>query len=216
MFKLNTQKRESGKKLESLRSEGILPAVFYGAKTEATVISINLKDFIKIWNEAGESAMVSLSVDGSNVDVLIQDVALDPVSDTPIHVDFYVVDKTKKVSVSVPVEFTGESLAVKNLGGTLVKVVHELEVEGLPSSLPSNVEIDISTLTDLDSTIAIKDLKLPDGVFVTADPDETVASIAVQKEEEEDTEAPDLASIEVEKKGKEETEGDSGGDGDKK
>ena len=206
-LKLNTEKRDQKTDASELREAGKVPAVFYGPKTESTSVTVDKREFVKMFREAGETTILSLVVDGKDVDVLVHEIDYDPVSDDPRHVDFYVVDKTKKVSVAIPLEFTGESVAVKTLGGTLVKTLHELEVEGLPGSLPQSIEIDISTLDTLESTIAVKDIKLPEGVEATADADETIASIATQKEEEEEAPAEaDLSQIEVEKKGKEEEE----------
>ncbi len=204
MFTLAAEKRDTSVDIKELRAGGKIPGVFYGAKTKSTPISISKIDFKKIWKEAGESSVITLHALGEEVDVLIHDVALDPVTDEPIHFDFYAIDKNKKVTVSVPLVFSGESLAVKNLGGTLVKVFYELEVEGLPKDLPHDVSVDLSLLTELDSHISVGDLKLPAGVVATAEPEETVASIAEQKEEEIAPPEIDLASIEVEKKGKKE------------
>jgi len=190
--------------------EGVLPAVYYGAKVESTPVSVHLASFKKILKEAGSSTVISLVEEGKEKDVLIQQVAFDPVSDEPIHVDFLVIDKDKKVVVRVPLVFEGESPAVKSLGGSLVKVLHEIEIEGLPKDLPSEFKIDLTKLETLESTIALKDLTMPEGIVPTESPDEVVASIAVQKEEEEEvTEEADLSSIEVEKKGKKE-EGEEG------
>lgn len=208
MFKLTVEKRDTKNDLKTLRAEGKLPAVFYGGKTESTPISMNTAEFKKIWKEAGESSVVTINNEGKDVDVLIHEVAQHPVTDEPIHVDFYTIDKTKKVTVNIPIEFIGEAPAVKNLDGVLVKVLHELEIEGLPTKLPHNIEVDLELLVNLDSHISIKDIILPEDVSFTADPKETVVSITTQKEEEE--EAPvevDFESIEVEQKGKKEEEG---------
>jgi len=209
MFTLAVEKRDTDTDARKLRAEGKIPAVFYGAKSKSTPIAVAQVDFKKVWKEAGESSIVTLNDGGKDIDVLIHDVAVDPVTDEPIHSDFYVIDKDKKVTVGVPLVFSGESPAVKNLGGTLVKVLYELEVEGLPKDLPHDIIVDISILAELDSHVSVKDLSLPEGVVATESPDEIVASIAQQKEEEEEV-APemDLDSIEVEKKGKKEEEGE--------
>ena len=123
-----------------------------------------------------------------------------------IHVDFFAVDANEKLEVGVKLEFVGVSEAVKSLGGTLVKVAHELEVECLPKDLPHEIVVDISKLATLDSVITVADLPLPTGVVAKALPEEVIASIAVGKEE--DLSAPvatlDADAIEVEKKGKKE------------
>tara|TARA_B100000745_G_scaffold50559_1_gene30216 strand:+ start:2103 stop:2771 length:669 start_codon:yes stop_codon:yes gene_type:complete len=215
MLTIEAKKRDIlGKKVRSLRDEGSLPAVLYGPKEETTSITVPAKAFGSVWKEAGETTVVSLKVDGSDKDVMIHSVDVDPVKGAPIHVDFYAIDKDKKVTVQVPLEFTGVAPAVKGLGGTLVKVLHELEIEALPKNLPHELEVDISGLADFEAHIAIKDIKLPEGVEALGDADETVALVSAPREEEEEEEAApaDFSQVEVEKKGKQEEEGEESGD----
>lgn len=205
MLKLEARKRENGN-LETLRAEGLVPAVFYGKGEDAVSISVKASDLEKVMKEAGKTSVINLSVEGEEKDVLINDVDFDPKKETVRHIDFYLMDKNAKIEVAVPVEFIGESPAVKNLGGILVKIMHEVNVETLPKDLPKSIDIDISVLTDLDSVIEVKDVKLPEGVIAVDEPQEAVASISVAKEEEE--EERDISDIEIEEKGKKETEED--------
>lgn len=209
MLTLDISKREDKDKLGELRNGGNIPAVFYGPKEESTPISISKKEFGKIWKEAGESVVVTLVGVGDDKDALIHDVDLDPVSYTPRHADFYIMEKGKKVRVSVPLEFVGVSQAIKGLGGVLSKILHEVEVEAMPKNLPQNLEVDISKLEDFSSTIVAGDIVLSDGVELITDKNETVASASEAKEEEvEESAEVDLDAIEVEKKGKQEDAGD--------
>ncbi len=206
-FTISATPRPATPTAADLRLDGRLPAVLYGPKTENITLSLDMRAFKKLWKDAGETSVVSVAVEGGKTyDVLIHDITFHPVTDEPRHVDFYVVDKTKKVEVDIPLIFVGVSPAVKEQGGTLVKVLHDLEVEGLPDKLPHEIEVDISALVDLESVITVADVKLPDGVLAILDGEEIVASIAVQKEEEETTAELDLSAIEVEKKGKKEEE----------
>jgi len=213
MLELTVHERKSGIGSKILKKEGKMPAVYYGPKTKTTTITVDILPFEKILAEAGESSIVSLVGSGNPVDVLIHDVIFDPVTDEPTHADFYAVDKDKKVSVSVPIIFTGEEVAAKS-GGVLVKVLHELEVEGLPKDLPHNITVDVSSLTVIGAHISIKNVAVPAGVIIKMGLNEAVALLAAQKEEKEEEVAPiDLTSIEVEKKGKKEEEGAEGGEG---
>ena len=100
---------------------------------------------------------------------------------------------------------------MKDLGGTLVKVMHELEIEAMPKDLPKNISIDIASLVNFESQILAKDIKLPGGVTLTVGAEEVIAAVSEAKEEEEAPAAPvDLSTIEVEKKGKEAKEGEEG------
>ena len=211
MLKLAAEKRNVfGKKLKGLRADGKMPVVIYGAKDEATPLLVGTKEFKKLLHEAGESTMITVNAGDLSKDVLIHEVDFHPVSGEPRHADLYVVDKTKVVEVDVPLRFEGVSPAVKDLGGILVKVLHELEIEVLPMHIPHDIEVDITALVALDSQILVKDLKIPTGVKVKLDPEAVVASITVAKEEPVEEAPVDLSAIEVEKKGKKEEEGVEG------
>lgn len=209
MITLNYVERKDVGDSTLLRTEGSIPAVFYGKKQTSTSIAILRSEFSKVWKEAGESAVVSLVGTLGNVDVLIQDVDVDPVTEIPRHADFYVFEKGKKIEVSIPLTFVGVSPAVKDLSGNLVKVMHEITIEASPENLPHEIEVDISSLVDFDAQIVAKDLKLPAGVTIAGDLEEVVASVSAPKAEEveEPTVAPDLSAIEVVKKGKKDEEG---------
>jgi large subunit ribosomal protein L25 len=205
MFTLKAEKRPLDAKLADIRKTGQMPAVFYGKKEASTPISILTKDFLKVWKQAGESSVVTLETPEGNHESLIHDIDLDPVSGAPRHADFYVFEKGHKVKVEVPIEFSGISPAVKDLGGSLVKVLHVLKIEAMPKDLPHNIVIDISSLVDFNSQILAKDVVVPAGVTLLEHEEEVVALVAAPREEKEEEAAPiDLSAIEVEKKGKEE------------
>ena len=126
---IKAEKREKVGKLKSLREKGLLPAVYYGHKKESTPIQINKVDFTKAWKEAGESTVVKLNTPDGDIEALIHDVDLDPITNEPRHADFYVFEKGHKVEIDVPLEFVGVSPAVKDLGGSLMKILHELKIE---------------------------------------------------------------------------------------
>lgn len=193
--------------LSALRKSGKIPAVFYGVGKKSTPVSISALEFEKIWKEAGESSAVKIGMPEGNIDVLIHEVQMDPVTDRPLHVDFLAIDMTKKIRVKVPLVFEGVSNAVKSGIGNLVKVLYELEVEALPGDLPHNLTVDISKLENLDDQFFVSDIKLPAGVTVVTKAEEVVASIVKQVEEKEEVAPVDLSAIEVEKKGKKEEEG---------
>ena len=209
-MKLTALKRSTlGKGVQELRKEGMMPAVVYGPKQEATPISIPLREFTKTFEKAGESSVIELSVDGTEMNVLIHDVDRDPVTDTPRHADFYAVQKGQKVTISVPIEFTGVAPAVKEANGNLVKALHELEVEAEATNLPHSVTVDVSSLATLDSQILAGDISLPAGVVLITGAEEVVALIAAANEEEEaPIGAPDMSTIGIsEERGKKEEAG---------
>ncbi len=207
MINLDAQLRDKTVSLDTLKKEAKMPAVFYGKKTESTPITLLKKDFLAVWKAAGESGVVTIKTPKGTVDTLIQDVDLDPVTDIPRHADFYVFEKGKKIEVSVPLEFVGVSPAVKDLGGLLVKALHDLKISADPQHLPHSIDVDISSLVDFSSQILAKAIKLPAGVDLIENPEEVVAAASAPREELVEESAPiDLSSIEVEKKGKKEEE----------
>jgi large subunit ribosomal protein L25 len=212
MLTLQADIRDTKTDAALIRKAGNIPAVFYGKKEASTPISIREVDFLKVWKEAGESTVVTLQTPEGPKDSLIHDVSIHPVSGKPQHADFYVFEAGHKVEVALPVEFIGISAAVKDLGGTLVKVVHEIKIEAMPKDLPHNIEVDISSLANFGDQILAKDIPMPKGVELKLNPEDVVVTVSAPREEKEEEAAPvDLSAIEVEKKGKEETaEGEAG------
>lgn len=208
MFKLSAKLRDiSGKAVKALREAGGIPAVVYGAKNEAKSIVLSIIDFRKVLKEAGESSIVSLELEGKKHDVLIHDVQFDPISGDPIHTDLLLVSQDKELEVDVPLIFEGVAPVVKELGASLVKVMHELPISALPKNLPHDIVIDVSKLKTLEDQILVGDLKLPAGVTATVSLEEVVVSVTEAGEEVVEEEAPaDISAIEVEKKGKTEEE----------
>ncbi len=211
MFTLKVEKRDSKESLNELRASGKIPAVFYGPKDPATSIKLSLSDFKKAWREAGESTVIALEGEGIDAEVLIHSVDFHPVTDVPVHTDFYAIEKGKKLEVDVPIEFIGISPAVKDMGAVLVKVLHEVEIEALPKDLPHKLEVDISSLVNFDSVLTAGDIKLPEGVTLNTKLEEVIASVYEPQEEVIEAAPMDLSSIEVEKKGKAEGEAEAGG-----
>jgi large subunit ribosomal protein L25 len=199
------QKTEiSRKTLPHLEKGALFLRYFTEKKEESTPITISSVQFQKVLKEAGESTVITLKRSEGDVEALIHDVDFDPVTGNPIHVDFYVFEKGQKLTLDVALEYVGVSAGVKDFGGLLVKVLHEIKIEAMPKDLPSQIEVDISPLTTIGSQILAKDLVLPAGVTLVENPDEVVALVSAPKEEKEEDAAPiDLSAIEVEKKGKE-------------
>lgn len=202
-LQLNVIERSArGKSNASLRTAGTMPAIVYGPKHESQPISMSVVDFEKVFKEAGESTIIVLSGVGEDTEVLIQDVDRDPVTNVVRHADFYAIEAGKTLRLEVPLEYVGEAPVIK-IGGVITKVLHEIEIEALPRDLPQHIDVDVSILVDFTSRIHVRDLVLPKGVTIHADPEDIVAVTAeVQEEKEEVPVAIDMDAIEVEKKGK--------------
>lgn len=201
---LSGAKREiCGKKVKQLRANGQVPGVLYGAKLkESQPVSVSQKDLKAIYAQTGESTLVDLSVGKDIYKVLIYGLDMHYVKDEILHVDFYAPALDKLVRAEVELNFTGESPAVKELGGIVVKNIQSIEVEALPESLPHELAIDISLLKTFEDQILVQDIQLPKGVTIELDPEEIVASVVPPRSEEELAElqekpAEDLSTITV-------------------
>ena len=210
MLTLPVEKRtDESASAPALRRAGTLPGVVYGAHHASTPIAISMPAFVKVFGEAGEATIVSLTGLGEPLPTLIHDVDLDPLTNQPRHVDFYAVTKGEKVQVHIPLVFIGESPAVEQ-GANLVKVLHEVEVEADPMNLPHDFTVDLSALVAINDQIHVRDLKIPVGVTLVTDENEVIVltqEVAAEKVEEA---APaDISTIEIEEKGKKDAEGES-------
>ena len=179
-----TIRTEIGKKAKKLRSQDLIPAVMYGNKIAAENISVNYNEFKKIYSKAGESALVSLEVEGKKLNVLIHDIQLAPMSGRVSHIDFFQVNMKEEVETEIPLEFVGEAPAVKALGGVLVKNMDAIAVKCLPADLPEKYEIDLSALATFDDVIAVKDLKISDKVEIMLDENTVIAMVSEPRSEE--------------------------------
>jgi len=197
-----------GRKVQALREQGFLPAVLYGPKTKDRLLELDLKEFKKVYQEAGESSMVSLKIgkNGSGAEeipVLIKEVSWHPLSSEPLHVDFYQPKMGEKVEAAVPLVFEGEAPAVKELGGTLVKNLSEIDVKALPQELPSEIKIDVSRLKTCEENILVKDIKVPEAVEILKPEEEVIVSIVPPKKVEAEAEekpSEDEAAVEGQEK----------------
>lgn len=183
---LSAQKREvTGRSTDALRATGAVPAVMYGFGTEPVNIVVDRNAFVKVYDQAGESTVVELTIDGTTHPVLIAEVQRNPLTDFFTHADFRRVDPTRKIEANIRIVLVGESHAVKVDGGTLIQSLEELEVFALPDKLVAEIEVDISKLKTFDDVIHVSDIVVPEGIEVKDDAETAVASVQAPRSEEE-------------------------------
>lgn len=184
--KLNATPRTlEGRKTDALRAEGKVPAVLYGFGTEPTNITIDRNAFLKAYAAAGESTVLDLDLAGVTHPVLIADVQRNPLNDFVTHADFRRVDLSQKIEAKIPLKLTGISSAIKDLGGTLVQSLDELEVVCLPNALVHKIEVSIATLKTFDDVIRVSDIIIPAGIELKTELDSAVASVQPPRSEAE-------------------------------
>ena len=204
-----------GKKVKRLRREGIIPANVYGRALDSVAIQVVRDDLVRVIRSAGRNEIIYLRLDGEEPrPTFVRQVQRNPVTDAILHVDFYQISLVEKVRMEVPLALVGTAPAEQAYGGTLLHSLDSITVEGLPTDIPSVIEVDVSGLEEIDAAIHVGGLNVPDEVAVLTDPEVVVAKIApphVEKEvEEEVVEAVEAAEAPAEKaaaEGGEEGEG---------
>lgn len=187
MLKLSAKiRKRKEEKITTLRREGLLPAILYGPKTKPLPLKVNLKELKKVYEEGGESSLVSLKIDKKETKVLIYDIQRHPLTEEFLHVDFYAPLLKEKVTATIPLVFEGTAQAVEGLGGVLVKNISEVEAEALPQELPKEIKVNIERLKTFEDVILIKDLKVKEGVRILREPNEVVSSVVPPRKEEEE------------------------------
>jgi large subunit ribosomal protein L25 len=205
-IRTKTSEKEAGK--------DEIPGILYGRKIENVMVWLDRKKFNNLYEETGESTVFKLALDGKDErNVLIKEVQKDVLSGDPRHVDFYQVRMDEEIEAEVELVFKGESAAVKELGGILVKNIDAVEVKCLPGDLPPEIEVDITPIKTFDDYIYIKDLPISEKVEVLADAETVVAMVSPPRSEEElaglETEVKeDVTKVEGVVKGDEPVEGD--------
>lgn len=186
-FFLEAQTRtKNGKAVRGLRRGGQVPAVVYGHGVATRSLELDAARLLKIWRAAGESSLIDLTIDTEQpIKAIIHDIQLDPTNEKILHADFQQVNMKEKIQVDVALEFIGESPAVKELGGTLLKVMDAIKVECLPGDLVKEIIVDISALKTFDDTIHVKDLPIPATLTVEDQPEELVVQVEPPRTEEE-------------------------------
>ncbi|MFH1509669.1 MAG: 50S ribosomal protein L25 [Candidatus Nealsonbacteria bacterium] len=204
-------RKEVGKKVKEVRKQGNIPAVLYGPGVENLSLEVDLKEFQKVFKEAGENSLIEVSVDSKKFLVLIHDLEIDSLTQNPLHVDFYQPKLDKEIVAEIPLVFEGESFAIKDLGGTLVKNIHALEVKAFPQNLPHEIKVNIDKLKVFGDTITVGDLGVSENVKILKELDEIIALVAEPQKVEEELEKPieekveDVEKVEEKKEEVEET-----------
>ncbi|MCG2713450.1 MAG: 50S ribosomal protein L25 [Candidatus Omnitrophica bacterium] len=180
-------------KAKDLRDSGYLPSVVYSHGKDALSIKFSKSALLKLVHQHRlESSIINIKINDEKKakarPCLIKEIQYDPVHEDIIHVDFNEISLTEAIKVNVPVETKGESVGVKQEGGSLEHLLWEIEVECLPTNIPKNIEVDITALK-LGEAIHIKDIVFPSGVKPLNDPAAIVLHVAAPMKEEASAEA---------------------------
>ncbi len=190
-----------GKRVRFLRRQGITPAHLFGHGIESMALQGDTAKIEKLLAQAGKAKLINLKLDKEKKPrlVLLREFQRGPIRGELLHIDFFQVKSKEKITVEVPIVLLGEAPALDTTGNTLMQELDTLTVECLPAKIPAEIELDISSLTEPEQMIRVKDIKLGRGITVLNDPDLAVVKISswhVEKVEEEMVKAPEVATLE--------------------
>jgi large subunit ribosomal protein L25 len=199
-----------GKQVKALRRSGQVPAILYGRSMEPVALQVDARTLNRVLSRAGQSRLIKLSVEGQEPQMaLAREIHREPITGSLYHVDFMAVSMTERIKVQVQIALVGESPAVQRGEGVLVHALNSVDIECLPGDLIDAIRVDVSVLDKVDAQIAIKDLAVPAGIQILANPDEMVVRVTPVREEKVEEVVPEaeaVAEVEVIEKGKKEEE----------
>jgi len=198
---LTTARETLGKKVRFLRRQGITPVHLFGHDVKSLALQCDTVQLHRVLAQAGRTRLVSLQLDKGKKprNVLIREIQREPCTGELLHIDFYQVKTTEKTKVEVPIVLVGEAPALKSKENMLMQELNSLTVECLPTEIPASIEVDVSSLTEVDQAIRVKDIALGEEVAVLNDPELVMVKTSfrhIEKEEavaEEEVEVPEAA-----------------------
>jgi large subunit ribosomal protein L25 len=200
-YKLTLEPRTiTGKKVKNLRKEGLVPASICGKGVATETFQLDAKAFDQVYRRVGRSGLIDIQLPSGTRSGFIRQVQRHPVKQTYIHVDFRIVDLRTELTADVPIVATGENPIVERGEGVVSLMLQTLHVRALPTDLPQAVEVDISRIEDLSTTLYVRDLDLGDKVVVLTSEDDAVATITASRleaEAEEIAEAIETGDMEI-------------------
>jgi large subunit ribosomal protein L25 len=169
-----------GKKVAQLRRTGFTPANVYGHGLDSVSIQIETDSMDKAFKSMLANEVIDLKISGEKDTrpVVIQKVQRHPLTSKVLHAEFYQVSLRTRMRADVPLVVIGTSEGVVTYNGVLMKAIETVQVEALPLDLPSSIEVDITPLANLEDTLHVSDLTIPEGVTLLTDPEVVVVKVA--------------------------------------
>jgi len=191
-----------GKQVKQLRQQGWVPGVMYGHGFDSVPLRFEGRSLRHVLSKVGGSQLISINIEGDKQPemALVRDVQRDPIRGSLLHVDFYRVRMTERLTAEVPLMVVGESPVVEAREGILLQGISSIEVECLPGDLVDAIEVDLTDLVEIDEALYVRDLAVPAGIDVLTDLDEMVVRVVpleAEEEEEEEEVIPEAEEVEV-------------------
>jgi len=193
-----TNREILGKKVRFLRRQGVIPVHLFGHNIESVALQCDAAQLQRVLTQAGKTRLVTLKLDKAKMprNVVVREMQREPRTGELLHVDFYQVKMTEKIKVEVPIVLVGEAPALKSKENTLLRELDNLTIECLPDQIPASIELDLSSLTEAEQAIQVKDIVLGEGITVFNNPEHIVVRISVRPlVKVEEIEAPEAAPL---------------------
>jgi len=192
----------TGKKVQRLRTEGLVPAVLYGRETAPINIQCPRGELARVVKGAGATSLITLQIGdgGEKRPALVRDVQYDVIRLTIEHIDFYQVVMTDKITTQIGIVLVGNAPVEERGEGTILQDLTTIEVECLPGDLIPHIELDLGLLSELGDTITIRAVQVPASITILESEDELIAhtqALGREEEEELDVELPAVDEVEV-------------------
>jgi large subunit ribosomal protein L25 len=197
-----------GKKVKTLRRNGVIPATVYGKNVGPLAVQVDARHFQEIYRRAGRTRVIEVTIPGEPMlAAFIHVIQRHPVSREIIHIDFHAVDLRIEVTIAVPIHLVGSSLLVQRGDAILNQAMTTIEVNALPANLPSHIDLDISGLDSFDKALFVSDLAVPEGTTISVDPEELIVNLSpVRAEVEEEPAEAETAEPELVREEREDEE----------
>ena len=177
----------TGKKVSTLRRDGITPVHLYGSGIESQALQADTAIIGKVITQAGTNVPINVVIEGQDSENIcfVREVQFHPVTERLVHVDFIKVDVTKTIRADVPIAIEGIAPAVRNLGGTLLQPLQSVTVEALPMDIPISYTLQADMLVDFETNLYVRDLEISESVEIINDDDDLVAGVVAPRIERE-------------------------------
>jgi large subunit ribosomal protein L25 len=187
-LKLKAYKRKVfGKNTAALRKQGITPIHLFGNGIESLALQCDSSELKKVIAHEGATRLIDIEIEKEKQprSVFVREIQRDALSGQLVHVDFYQVNKSEKMTAEIPIIFVGDSPASKSKINMIEHQLTHIEIEAFPDKIPPHIEVDISSLKEAGDAIHVRNIKLPEDVSTTADPDQIVVRVSRIKVAEE-------------------------------
>ena len=197
-----------GKKTRFLRREGITPVHLFGHNLNSLALQCDTVQLQQLIAQAGMTKLINLEIENEKQpkSVFIREIQRQPSTGALIHVDFYQIRKSEKIKVEVPIILTGEAPVMKLKGRSLMQTLNSLSIECLPDKIPPQLEVDLSSLEEVNQAIHVRDITLGSGITINTDPDQLVVKITeAVAEKVEEVVAKEVEEVKAEAEGEGQT-----------